>query len=123
MKVFIVEDEVELMDLYVEVLELDGHTVVGTAENGVEAIEKFAALEGCPGAIIMDYRMPIKNGIEATIEILKMHPGAKVILTTADYGVESEARNIGVAAFKMKPISLESLVDSVEKIGVQGELS
>ena len=66
MKVFIVEDEVELMDLYVEVLELDGHTVVGTAENGVEAIEKFAALEGCPDAIIMDYRMPIKNGIQAT---------------------------------------------------------
>ncbi|MEW6202810.1 MAG: response regulator [bacterium] len=114
--VFIVEDEIDLMEFYVEALELSGHIIVGCARNGAEAVEKFLEMNEHPDVIIMDYRMPVKSGIEATREILNIDPSVKVIFASADYSVEPEAMSMGVAAFKRKPFTYEELIKSIEEI-------
>jgi len=114
-RIFIVEDEEDLMEYYVEALEISGHEVVGCAGNGAEAVDKFSKLRVKPDVIIMDHRMPIKSGIDATREILAMDPGAKVIFASADKSVENEARALGVISFKPKPFNLEKLLTNIDK--------
>ena len=115
-KIFIVEDENDLMEFYIDALELSGHEIVGFAVNGLEAVEKFSKLETRPDVIIMDHRMPVKSGVEATREILQIDPSAKVIFASADKSIEYEARALGAVAFKTKPFSLERLLKNIDKI-------
>ena len=68
-----------------------------------------------PDIIIMDHRMPVKDGIEATKEILQMNPKAKIIFASADNSVKEYAQMIGVISFKNKPFSNELLIKNIEK--------
>jgi two-component system, chemotaxis family, chemotaxis protein CheY len=115
-KIFIVEDEFDLMEFYIDALETSGYEVVGYAANGAEAVEKFKKLEVRPDVIIMDHRMPLKSGVEATREILAIDPSARVIFASADKSVEPEARSLGISSFKTKPFSLERLINNIDKI-------
>jgi DNA-binding NarL/FixJ family response regulator len=58
----------------------DDLTVVGTASNGAEAVELAAART--PDVILMDVRMPVMDGLQATTEILGASPSAKVLMLT-----------------------------------------
>jgi len=115
-KVFVVEDETDLLDLYIEILELEGHEVLCSARNGEDAVESFRNMQERPDVILMDHRMPIKNGLEAAKEILSIDPGAKVIFASADQSVEEDAKNIGAVRFMKKPFDIASLLDSIESI-------
>ena len=55
--------------------------VVGLAKNGVEAVE--TAIAAKPDVVIMDIRMPVKDGAEATAELREKLPGAKVLVLTS----------------------------------------
>ncbi len=114
-RIFIVEDEEDLMEYYVEALEISGHEVVGRAANGAEAVDEYMKLSKKPEIIIMDHRMPVKSGIEATREILAVDPDAKVIFASADKSVETEARALGAVSFKHKPFDLERLLSNIDK--------
>lgn len=116
MKIFIVEDETDLIEFYSEVIRMCGHEVMDTARNGAEAVEKFAAFAERPDLIIMDHRMPVMSGLDATREILSMAPGIKVIFASADSRIEDEARSLGIVSFKKKPFSLERLMANIEKV-------
>jgi two-component system, chemotaxis family, chemotaxis protein CheY len=108
-EVFVVDDEVFIQDLYLNLLTLGGHTVVDTAYNGQEAVEKFHKLKRRPDLIIMDHRMPIKNGVQATTEIRAADPSAKVLFISADASAEDKAHAAGALAFLEKPFSMDSL--------------
>ena len=54
--------------------------VVGEAENGRDAIEKTEEL--LPDVVLMDYTMPILNGLEATRQIKKRFPDVKIVILT-----------------------------------------
>ncbi len=73
---FLVDDEKFIVDLYRDILEANGHTVIGVASDGEEAVQKYKAMSEKPVVIIMDQRMPVKDGVSATQEILKMDPEA-----------------------------------------------
>lgn len=66
--------------------------------------------------IIMDHRMPTKNGVEATREILEEFPGTGVIFVSADEAVEKEARESGAKRFLKKPISLKDLIFNIDQV-------
>ena len=85
--VFIVEDDLSLQRLYEMMLTTFGFKVVDKASNGKEAIEKFKSLSPKPDVILMDHRMPVKNGIDATIELMKFNNHTKVIFTSADNSI------------------------------------
>ena len=55
--------------------------VVAQAKNGEEAVSK--ALESRPDVVIMDLRMPVKDGADATAEILKRLPATKILILTS----------------------------------------
>jgi len=59
-------------------LQREGFEVIGEAANGQEAIR--VARESCPDVAVLDYAMPLLNGIDAAREILQVCPRAKAIL-------------------------------------------
>src|SRR5581483_714705 len=79
-----------------------GFDVVGLAEDGAVAVA--TALELRPDIVLMDIRMPGKNGIDATREILQHVPGARVIALSAydDPALASAAADAGAAAYLIK---------------------
>jgi len=114
--IFIAEDNRDIMDFYTKVMTLYGYKVISQAENGAEAVEKFKSMTVRPDIIIMDHRMPIKDGIEATREILELDPAAKVIVASADASIEMEALQTGAVAFKKKPFTIKRLVSNIETV-------
>jgi two-component system chemotaxis response regulator CheY len=115
--IFIVEDDHSLRLLYEKALSLNGYNVIGTAKDGEEAIEMYKTFKVKPEVIIMDHRMPIKNGIEATKEILEnsIPKKPKIIFASADKTVKELALLAGATSFKDKPFSLEKLFNNIEK--------
>ena len=63
-------------------------TVVGEAEDGEQAIERVRALQ--PDVVVMDFRMPFMDGLEATARITESWPHVKVIIHSMT-GVSQQA--------------------------------
>lgn len=114
--IMIVDDEVELLSMFKEMLELFGHDVVATEPNGLEAVRVYNELEEKPDLIILDHRMPVRNGLETAQEILGMNPDEKIIFISADQSVRKSAMDIGVLKFLEKPVSLQILKDTIHEI-------
>ncbi|MFW9914182.1 MAG: response regulator [Candidatus Thorarchaeota archaeon] len=115
-QVLIVDDEKELVFLLEEILTHAGHQVIGKAYDGVEAVRIFQTLQKDTIIVLMDYRMPRKNGIEATKEILAEDPDSKIIFMSADSSIKTEALDLGIAAFFEKPMLLEDLTAFIQTI-------
>ena len=75
-----------------------------------------------PKVILMDHRMPLKDGIEASKEILQINNSTKIIFVSADASVKEEALSIGVFCFKDKPFTIENLIDSIQ-IALESDIS
>ena len=112
----VVDDEVYLQDLYSDILSVVGHEIVDRAFNGEEAVIKYEAMTQKPDLIIMDHRMPIKNGIEATMDILKINPKARVLFISADVSQEKRAGQIGAVGFLEKPFPMDKLFRTIERV-------
>jgi two-component system chemotaxis response regulator CheY len=113
--VLIVDDELFIVELYRDILQLRGYRVVGTAFDGEEALKKYGSIQEKPDIIIMDHRMPIMNGVDATKEIMKINPRQKVIFVSADVLVEKEAREAGAVEFLPKPFRMDDLIEKMER--------
>jgi len=114
--VLIVDDEMFIVELYRDILQLRGYKVVGTAFDGEEALRKYNTASDKPDVIIMDHRMPVMNGVQATKEIMKMNPRQKVIFVSADVLVEKEARDAGAVEFLPKPFRMDDLIEKMKRI-------
>jgi len=117
--VLIVDDELFIVELYRDILQLRGYKIVGTAFDGEEAVRKYSATPEKPDVIIMDHRMPVMNGVQATREIIRMNPKQKVIFVSADVMVEKEARDAGAVDFLPKPFRMDDLIDKMHKVSEQ----
>ncbi len=114
--VLIVDDELFIVELYRDILQLRGYKVVGTAFDGEEAIRRYTKSPDKPDIVIMDHRMPVMNGVEATKEIVRLNPTQKVIFVSADVLVEKEARDAGAVEFLPKPFRMDDLIDKMNRI-------
>jgi DNA-binding NtrC family response regulator len=114
--IFIVEDDQSLQRLYELILKETGFEIIDTAINGKEPIEKFNKLEVKPNIILMDHRMPIKNGLDAMTEILQTRNHAKIIFTSADMSVKEKAMSLGAYAFLDKPFRIQQLLITIQNI-------
>ncbi len=91
----------------------DDFSVVGEAANGREAVE--ACARALPDVVLMDIRMPVLDGIEATRLIKSVHARVRVVLVTAyeqDELVES-GRHAGADAIVYKGTGASELVDQI----------
>lgn len=91
-------------------LPLAGHQVVDQAFNGREAVDRYANLAPPPDVVIMDVRMPVMDGVEASRLILMRDPSARIVLISADATVKDRAHQVAVVGFLQKPFSVEALL-------------
>lgn len=113
--VMIVDDDVHLQKGLAMVLSIGGHTVVGQAHNGAEAVEMFVVMNPKPDVILMDYRMPVMNGASASKVILELDPNSKILFISSDYTIADEVIALGALEFLTKPIRSKELLDIIEK--------
>ena len=106
--VVIVDDHQVVLDGFMARLELEPDIeVVGTASNGLEAIEVAKHLQ--PDVILMDISMPIMNGIEATGVIKEERPESKILMLTMHDNREyiMKVMQAGAVGYMLKEISAE----------------
>ena len=114
--IFIVDDDPSLVELYKIIIEDRGkYAVLDAATNGEEAIEKFKGFNEKPDLILMDHRMPVKDGIETTAELLKLDMNLKILFVSADVSVREKALEIGAVGFLDKPASIKEFLKEIEK--------
>jgi DNA-binding NarL/FixJ family response regulator len=116
-RILIVEDqEIARVGLRVTLEQIPGLEVVGEAADGQSAVRQAASLR--PQIILMDVGMPIMNGIDATTEIKKDIPEARVImLTTHDSDQDVfAAMGAGADGYCMKSISKEQLAAAIRTV-------
>lgn len=87
--------------------------VVGTADNGETAIEQVAALQ--PELVLMDVRMPVMDGREATRIINQQFPDVKVLVlsTFDDDQYITEAMRAGARGYLLKDMPSEELAQAI----------
>lgn len=90
--------------------------IVGTAENGEEAIAQVETLQ--PDIVLMDVRMPVMNGSTATRIICEQFPHTKIlVLSTYDEDRDvSEAIRAGAKGYLLKDMPSEELVNAIRCI-------
>jgi DNA-binding NarL/FixJ family response regulator len=93
----------------------DNIEVVGEVENGLEAVELVKAAH--PHVVLSDLNMPVMDGITACGEIKRIAPATQVIILSVqdDSGPMKEAIENGAAAFLIKPVMPEDLVDLIQR--------
>lgn len=114
MRVLIVDDEKLARDRLRELLsDIGGHTVVGEAMNGAEAVEKAAELN--PDVLLMDIRMPGMDGLEAAMHLMGMENPPSVIFTTAYDQHALDAFEVNAVDYLLKPIRKDRLANALTK--------
>ena len=109
----IVEDEKDLVKAYERLFAKKGILICFVAYDGIEAVKKYIQCAPKPNVVIMDYRLPIMNGIETTKEIIQIDPSAKIIFLSADINVKEEAMQAGAFTFLKKPVSINNIISAV----------
>ncbi len=109
MKILMVDDEREFLDLMTK--RLDRRNVSVTAvDNGEAAVE--AVKQNDFDVVVLDVRMPGIDGIEALRRIKEAAPGVEVILLTGHASMEAAVQGIEQGAFDymMKPVAINELI-------------
>ncbi|KHF39768.1 response regulator [Halalkalibacter okhensis] len=114
-KVLIVDDAAFMRMMIKDILTKNGFDVVGEANDGAEAIEKFK--EVSPDLVTMDITMPEMDGITALKEIRAIDPSAKIIMCSA-MGQQSmviDAIQAGAKDFIVKPFQADRVIEAINK--------
>ena len=93
-----------------------GFEVVGEAESGSQAVEKYRSLK--PDLVTMDIVMPDMGGIEAVREICKTDPEAKILMCSAmgQQALVVEAIQAGAKDFVVKPFQPSRVLEAVQRV-------
>jgi two-component system chemotaxis response regulator CheY len=112
MRVLVVDDSGFMRKRITAEISSQGHTVVGEAKGGVEAVEMYRNLK--PDLVTMDITMRDKDGMTAAREILEQDPDARILFLTIlqDEKYKAEARSLGAVGFlnKSDPLSLQEAI-------------
>jgi len=113
--ILVVEDDVDLIGIYKEILELHEFDV-DTAVNGEEGVKKF--IEKKPSLVIMDGDMPILDGYQAFKQIKEIDTNANVVIVTGFSEFEpksQEAIKQGLIKVISKPLGVDELLELAKK--------
>ena len=113
-RVLIADDILSTRMLIRTILTETGHTVVGEATTGREAVRLYHLFH--PDVIVMDITMPEQDGLAAMEEILQVSPTAQVVVCTgmAFRKVAIEALRRGAGDFIIKPFRPETILQAVQ---------
>lgn len=113
--VLIVDDAAFMRMMLKDILGKNGYEIVGEAENGQIAIEKFKELH--PDLVTMDITMPEMDGISAVKKIKEMEPNARVVMCSAmgQQAMVIDAIQAGARDFIVKPFQPERVLEAIQK--------
>ena len=114
-RILIVDDAAFMRMMIRDILTKNGYEVVGEAQDGAQAIEKYKELN--PDLITMDITMPEMDGITALKEIRKIDPNAKVIMCSAmgQQAMVIDAIQAGAKDFIVKPFQADRVIEAIKK--------
>lgn len=115
-RILLVDDDPLVVSSLKIIIEADADfSVAATGSHGLDAIRLYQEL--APDIILMDIRMPVLSGLEAGEEILRRHPGARLLLLTtfADDEYIIKALRIGAKGYILKQ-HFESIVPALKAI-------
>ena len=115
-KVLIVDDAAFMRMMLKDILTKNGYEVVGEAENGAKAVEKYK--EVTPDIVTMDITMPEMDGISALKNIRSIDSNAKVVMCSAmgQQAMVIEAIQAGARDFIVKPFQADRVLEAVKKV-------
>lgn len=108
-----VDDEPSVLGLYQKVLIKRGFTLL-TAMNGLEAVEACKNYVENIDLVLMDHRLPVMDGIQATKEILSFNKGVRILFISADAAAKKAAIKAGAKGFLKKPFTLKALLSKID---------
>lgn len=119
-RVLIVDDHVLFRDGIASLLQARGYEVVGQASDGSEAVSRTRELQ--PDMVLMDIRMPVMGGLEATRLIKSESPDVKVVVLTVSEDEEDlfEAIKSGAQGYLLKNLNSDVFFELVSGV-MQGE--
>jgi len=118
MKIMVVDDSNVIRTMIENVLQ--NHTLdlefVGSAKDGVEAVEQFQELR--PQVMTLDITMPRMDGIETIEKIIEIDDNVQILVVSAlaDKKTLLEAISLGASGFLCKPFSENDLMDALEEL-------
>jgi DNA-binding NarL/FixJ family response regulator len=121
-KVLIVDDHKMYRDGLKALINLQQDmVVVGEAANGQEAIARTREL--LPDVILMDVKMPVMDGVEATRRILAEMPGTKILALSmySDDGFTSGMKRAGALGYILKGSDFDELSGAIRRVAGPGD--
>ncbi|GAA0495669.1 chemotaxis protein CheY [Salinibacillus aidingensis] len=114
-KVLVVDDAAFMRMMIKDILEKNDFEVVGEAQDGNQAVEKYKELE--PDLVTLDITMPEKDGITALKEIKESNPDAKIIMCSAmgQQAMVIDAIQAGAKDFIVKPFQSDRVIEAINK--------
>lgn len=114
--VLVCDDAIFMRTMISDILSQAGFEVVGEAESGLQAVQKYRMLK--PDLVTMDIVMPDMGGIEAVREICKDDPAAKILMCSAmgQQALVVEAIQAGAKDFVVKPFQPSRVLEAVQRV-------
>ena len=114
--VLVCDDAVFMRTLLSDILSQSGFEVIGEAETGVQAIERYKQLR--PDLVTMDIVMPDMGGIDAVREITKFDANARILMCSAmgQQALVVEAIQAGAKDFVVKPFQPSRVLEAVQRV-------
>ena len=114
--ILIVDDAAFMRMMIKDILTKNGYNVIGEAENGAKAFEKYSELK--PDLVLMDITMPEVDGIAALKKIKGADPNALIIMCSAmgQQAMVIEAIQGGAKDFIVKPFQPDRVLEAVKKV-------
>lgn len=114
--ILIVDDAAFMRMMIKDILTKNGYNVVGEAENGAKAFEKYNEVK--PDLVLMDITMPEVDGIQALKNIRASDAGAKIIMCSAmgQQAMVIESIQAGAKDFIVKPFQPDRVLEAVKKV-------
>ena len=113
--ILICDDAAFMRMMIKDILTKNGYTIVGEAENGQKAVEKYK--ETKPDLVMMDITMPEMDGIQALKKIKATDPNAAIIMCSAmgQQAMVIESIQSGAKDFIVKPFQPDRVLEAVKK--------
>jgi two-component system chemotaxis response regulator CheY len=114
-KIIVVDDAAFMRMMIKDILTKNGYEVVGEAENGKIAVEKYKELQ--PDLVTMDIKMPEMDGIEAVKKIKAINANARIVMCSAmgQQAMVIDAIQAGAKDFIVKPFQPDRVLEAVRK--------
>ena len=114
--ILICDDAAFMRMMIKDILTKNGYNIVGEAENGAKAVEKYAELK--PDLVLMDITMPEMDGIEALKKIKAADANASIIMCSAmgQQAMVIESIQSGAKDFIVKPFLADRVLEAVQKV-------